>query len=154
MLLGFLLTSSAEFFPRVQGWRESAGWKICMHNTQRPVPMESSRIILYPGELDLVLQSRSVGIYTSTVSSFRQIEDWGIKVRSRSFRSLYYILGQGSLFTGLKWKVLKGWVYLETKWKLLYLKSHTINCQSKARLSGILQIQKQWNGNPMRKFKC
>ena len=66
------------------------------HNTKRHVPVESSEIMLYPGQLALVSQIGSAGIYT--VPPFRQTENWGVEVR---IRNQYWILRQSSLVSGL-----------------------------------------------------
>ena len=78
----------------------------CVYTTCRRVPVESSKVTLYPGKLDLDSQSGSIGIYR--VPPFRQIEDWGVEVRSSSIRSLYWMPGQGSLVSGFECRVLKG----------------------------------------------
>lgn len=59
----------------------------------------TSRSIMFPEELDLVLQIESAGVYT--LPPFRQIEDCSVEVQTRSLRKLYRILRQGSLVSGI-----------------------------------------------------
>lgn len=58
-------------------------------NTKRQVPLESSKIILYLGELGLFSQTDSAGTYAGLL---RQTVDWGVEVRTRRIRSQYWIL--------------------------------------------------------------
>lgn len=61
-------------------------------NIKRQVPVESSKIILYLGELDLVSQTGSARTYAVLL---RQTDDWGVEVKTGRIRSWYWILKQG-----------------------------------------------------------
>lgn len=58
-------------------------------NTKRQVPVESSKIILYLGEIGLFSQTDSAGTYAVLL---RQIANWGVEIRTRRIRSQYWIL--------------------------------------------------------------